>query len=130
MVNKLLKVCKLKDRQLKKLSLLNKSFIKFTQNNSMIKSTQPSQILPTNQLIISSNNSFLSLLLTKKLKSLWDQFWNKFSNISNKSISLKLCNKRNLNLENSINTFTKDKIKILSNSIKMISSLFTVTLLF
>lgn len=130
MVNKLLKVCNLRDRQPKRLSLLNKSFIKFTQNNSMIKSTQPSQILPTNQLIISSNNSFLSLLLTKKLKSLWDQFWNKFSNISNKSISLKLCNKRNFNLENSINTFTKDKIKILSNSIKMISSLFTVTLLF
>lgn len=130
MVNKLLKVCKLKDRQLKKLSLLNKSFIKFTQNNFMIKSTQQSQIPPTNQLIISNNNLFLNLLSTKKLKSLWDPFWNKFSNISNKSISLKLCNKRNLNLENSINTFTKDKIKILSNSIKMISSLFTVTLLF
>lgn len=130
MVNKLLKVCKLKDRQLKKLSLLNKSFIKFTQNNFMIKSTQPSQIPPINQLIISNNNLFLNLLSTKKLKSLWDPFWNKFSNISNKSISLKLCNKRNLNLENSINTFTKDKIKILSNSIKMISSLFTVTLLF
>lgn len=130
MVNKLLKVCKLKDRQLKKLSLLNKSFIKFTQNNFMIKSTQPSQIPPINQLIISNNNLFLNLLSTKKLKSLWDPFWNKFLNISNKSISLKLCNKRNLNLENSINTFTKDKIKILSNSIKMISSLFTVTLLF
>jgi len=130
MVNKLLKVCNLKGRQPKRLSLLNKYFIKFTQNNSMIKSTQPSQIPPINQLIISSNNLFLNLLLTKKLKSLWDQFWNKFSNISNKSISLKLCNKRNLNLENSINTFTKDKIKILSNSIKMISSLFTVTSLF
>ena len=127
MVNKLLKRCRLKDKPLKRLFLLNKSFIKFIQNNSMIKSTILSQIPLINQLIILNNNSFLNSLSTNKFKSLWDLFWNKSSNISNKSISLKLSNKKNLNLENSINTFIKDKIKILSNSTKMIFSSFTVT---
>jgi len=127
MVNKLLKRCKLKDKPQKRLFLLNKSFIKFIQNNSMIKSTKLSQMLPTNQLIISNNNLFLNLLSTKKLRSLWDSSWNKSSDISNKSILLKLSNKRNLNLDNSINTFIKDKTKISFNSIKMISFSFTVT---
>jgi len=127
MVNKLLKRCRLKDKPQKRLFLLNKSFIKFIQNNSMIKSTKLSQMLPTNQLIISNNNLFLNLLSTKKLRSLWDPSWNKSSDISNKSILLKLSNKRNLNLDNSINTFIKDKTKISFNSIKMISFSFTVT---